>query len=86
MTQLETFRAETRAWLDENCPGEMRKHGEVAWGGRKADWSCDDQKLWMERMTDDEDIGLYLKRARVAELTLGDGGYHRDRFALLHGY
>ena len=37
-------------------------------------------------MTDEEDIGLYLKRARVAELTLGDGGYHRDRFALLQGY
>jgi len=37
-------------------------------------------------MTDEEDIGLYLKRARVAELTLGDGGYHRDRFARLQGY
>ncbi len=37
-------------------------------------------------MTDEEDIGLYLKRARVAELTLGDGGYHRDRYATLEGY
>ena len=37
-------------------------------------------------MTDEEDIGLFLKRARVAELTLGDGGYHRDRFASLQGY
>ena len=37
-------------------------------------------------MTDEEDIGLYLKRARVVELTLGDGGYHRDRFARLQGY
>ncbi len=37
-------------------------------------------------MTDEEDIGLYLKRARVAELTLGDGGYHVDRFASLQGY
>ena len=52
MTQLETFRAETRAWLDGNCPGEMRKHGDVAWGGRNAHWSSDDQKLWMERMAD----------------------------------
>jgi len=52
VTHLETFRAETRAWLDENCPGEMRKHGDVAWGGRNAHWSSDDQKLWMERMAD----------------------------------
>ena len=37
-------------------------------------------------MTDEEEIGLYLKRARGAELTLGDGGYHRDRFARLQGY
>ena len=37
-------------------------------------------------MTDEEDIGLFLKRARAAEQTLGDGGYHRDRFARLAGY
>jgi alkylation response protein AidB-like acyl-CoA dehydrogenase len=37
-------------------------------------------------MTDEEDIGLFLKRARAAEQTLGDAGYHRDRFARLSGY
>jgi alkylation response protein AidB-like acyl-CoA dehydrogenase len=37
-------------------------------------------------MTDEEDIGLFLKRARTAEQTLGDAGYHRDRFARLGGY
>jgi alkylation response protein AidB-like acyl-CoA dehydrogenase len=37
-------------------------------------------------MTDEEDIGLFLKRARSAEQTLGDAGYHRDRFAKLGGY
>lgn len=37
-------------------------------------------------MTDEEDIGLFLKRARATEQTLGDGGYHRDRFAKLGGY
>ena len=37
-------------------------------------------------MTDEEDIGLFLKRARAAEQTLGDAGYHRDRFARLAGY
>jgi alkylation response protein AidB-like acyl-CoA dehydrogenase len=37
-------------------------------------------------MTDEHDIGLYAKRARVAELTFGDAAYHRDRFARLDGY
>jgi alkylation response protein AidB-like acyl-CoA dehydrogenase len=37
-------------------------------------------------VTDEEEIGLFLKRARVAELTLGDGAYHRARFAKLSGF
>jgi len=37
-------------------------------------------------MTDEHDIGLFLKRARAAEMTFGDAAYHRDRFAQLSGY
>ena len=37
-------------------------------------------------MTDEEEIGLFLKRAKAAELTLGDAAYHRDRFARLTGF
>jgi alkylation response protein AidB-like acyl-CoA dehydrogenase len=37
-------------------------------------------------MTDEEEIGFFLKRARVAEHTAGDAAYHRDRFAQLRGY
>jgi alkylation response protein AidB-like acyl-CoA dehydrogenase len=37
-------------------------------------------------MTDEHDIGLYLKRAAVAEATFGDAAYHRDRFAALKGF
>ena len=37
-------------------------------------------------VTDELDIGLFLKRARVAEMTLGTAAYHRRRFAELHGY
>ncbi len=37
-------------------------------------------------MTDEEDIGLFMKRARVAEVTLGDATYHRQRFARLSGF
>ena len=37
-------------------------------------------------MTDDEDIGLFLKRARVAMELYGNYNYHLDRFATLNGY
>lgn len=37
-------------------------------------------------VTDEFDIGFYLKRARVSELLLGDSAYHRDQFAQLRGY
>jgi alkylation response protein AidB-like acyl-CoA dehydrogenase len=37
-------------------------------------------------MTDEHDIGLFVKRARVAELTFGDAAHHRDRFARIDGY
>jgi len=37
-------------------------------------------------MTDEYDIGFFLKRARAAELTFGDAAWHRDRWARLSGY
>jgi len=37
-------------------------------------------------MTDEHDIGFYLKRARVAELTFGDAAWHREQWAKLSGY
>jgi acyl-CoA dehydrogenase len=37
-------------------------------------------------MTDEHDIGFYLKRARVAEMTFGDAAHHRNRWARLSGY
>ena len=37
-------------------------------------------------MTDELDIGLFFKRLRAAEITLGDETYHLRRFASLRGY
>jgi acyl-CoA dehydrogenase len=37
-------------------------------------------------MTDEYDIGFYMKRARAAELTFGDAAFHRARWAALSGY
>ena len=56
MSDLETFRAETRAWLEENCPPEMRKpmtgEGDACWGGRNWTFQSDAQKVWLERMAE----------------------------------
>ncbi|GAB5451385.1 MAG: acyl-CoA dehydrogenase family protein [Halioglobus sp.] len=37
-------------------------------------------------MTDEHEIGFFIKRARVAQHTLGDYNYHLDRFARLGGF
>ena len=37
-------------------------------------------------MTDEFDIGFFLKRARVAQQFLGDASFHRDRYATLHNF
>ncbi|MFK7976898.1 MAG: acyl-CoA dehydrogenase family protein [Halioglobus sp.] len=37
-------------------------------------------------MTDEHEIGFFLKRARVAQHTFGDYNYHLDRFAKLSGF
>jgi len=52
MSDLQAFREETKDWLEANCPPEMRKPGDVCWGGRNPQFSHPDQKLWLERMGD----------------------------------
>jgi acyl-CoA dehydrogenase len=56
MADLEDFRAETRAWLEENCPQSMRSpfssDKDVCWGGRKFEFQSEDQRLWLERMAE----------------------------------
>ncbi len=55
MSDLSTFRADTRAWLEANCPASMRTptpENEVVWGGRRQVWHNPDSKLWMERMAE----------------------------------
>ncbi len=37
-------------------------------------------------VTDELDIGLFYKRARVAAMTFGDAAYQRNRYARLRGY
>ena len=37
-------------------------------------------------MTDEFDVGFFIKRARVAQQFLGDASFHRDRYATLNGF
>ena len=53
MSNLEAFRADARAWLEENCPPSMRTPmvtDEIVWGGRNATFKNPDSRLWLERM------------------------------------
>ena len=53
MSDLQAFRAETRAWLEENCPASLLGQGGGGlvgtWGGRKWKPENPDQRVWLER-------------------------------------
>jgi alkylation response protein AidB-like acyl-CoA dehydrogenase len=55
-TELDTFRAETRAWLEANYPASlnapMTSEDETPWGGRKANYPNPDIQVWMDRMAE----------------------------------
>ena len=50
----DAFRAETRAWLEANCPPSMRTpmsaEDEATWGGKKFVFKNPEAKLWLDRM------------------------------------
>ncbi|MBI0474630.1 acyl-CoA dehydrogenase [Sphingomonas sp. MA1305] len=57
MTDLDTFRTETRAWLADNCPPEMREpvrsDKDVCWGGRRYDPAANPpQARWLKAMAE----------------------------------
>ena len=56
MSDLEKFREETKAWLLENCPEEMRDgaggEDNICWGGKQWTFQSEAQKVWLERMAE----------------------------------
>ncbi len=54
MPDLDTFRADTRVWLEANCPAEMRtpmrSEKDACWGGRNWTFQSDAQRQWLEAM------------------------------------
>ncbi|MEQ8693512.1 MAG: acyl-CoA dehydrogenase family protein, partial [Pseudomonadales bacterium] len=51
-SSLTAFRAETRAWLEENCPPGARGEGQVPTGSTKIRIQDADVQLWLERMVE----------------------------------
>jgi alkylation response protein AidB-like acyl-CoA dehydrogenase len=53
---LEGFRADTRAWLEANCPAEMREpirsEADLCWGGRNWSFQSDAQEHWLQLMAE----------------------------------
>ncbi len=56
MSESDTFRAETRQWLEANCPHSMRSPitspDEMVWSGSRVSFRAEDQRVWFERMRD----------------------------------
>jgi acyl-CoA dehydrogenase len=53
-TVPEAFRRETRAWLEANCPPEMRQpartEADICWGGKRFNYQSEAQRQWLQRM------------------------------------
>ena len=55
VNEIDEFRAETRQWLEANCPASMRTPitaEEMVWGGSRLCFRSEDQRAWFERMRD----------------------------------
>jgi len=52
MSDLEAFRAEIRAWIEDNCPPDMRQpvqgEDDICWGGRNFMFKNEAQKAWLD--------------------------------------
>ncbi len=81
MTDLDAFRAETRAWLEANCPAECRGPVESdedrVWGGRNAVFPTPAHKVWLERM------GAKGWTAPEWPVEYGGGGLSREQAKVL---
>lgn len=80
---IDTFRADTAAWLQANCPAAMRtpiSSPEMLWSSAHNVFISDDQRLWFERTHD-----LVVHVALVAEEDAADGATVRGLLDRLDG-
>ena len=76
MTDLSTFRTETRAWLEENCPQEMRNLS-FHWEDAHLIYSTEAAEVWRKRMADKGWI------APMWPSAYGGGGLSREEAIVL---
>ena len=81
MDALKEFRQDARAWLEVNCPPEMRSpmqnEDDACWGGRRMRFQSDAQRVWLERM------GAKGWTAPEWPRDYGGGGLSRDEAKVL---
>lgn len=75
------FRKKIRAWLEDNCPADMRDgasgEGAICWGGRNWVFSSEGQRTWLERCAA---VGLTVPTWPKA---YGGAGLSRDQEKIL---
>ena len=76
MTDLTLFRAETRNWLEENCPKDMRNLS-FHWEDAHQIYSSEDAGTWRTNMADKGWI------APTWPTAYGGGGLNREKAAIL---
>jgi alkylation response protein AidB-like acyl-CoA dehydrogenase len=78
----DVFRMEVRAWLEDNCPQEMRtplvSEKDACWGGRGFTFQSEAQRLWLERM------GARGWTAPDWPEEYGGGGLNREQLKVLN--
>lgn len=96
MSETDSWRAEVRTWLEQNCPPAMRVPivpDEMVWGGTQVEFRNQDQRTWFERMRDRGWFapdwpaaygggGLTPKQARVLEQEMQQMGCRQPQYNL----
>lgn len=76
MTDIDSFREETRSWLEDNCPAEMRNLS-FHWEDARKIYSTDVADVWRERMAEKGWIAPMWPRQ------YGGGGLEREQAQVL---
>ena len=77
MADIDDFRAETRAWLEDNCPTGARGPGPISTGATSIAIDHEDTQLWLDRMIEKG------WTAPVWPTEYGGGGLNTDQYMTL---
>ncbi|HBP15870.1 MAG TPA: acyl-CoA dehydrogenase [Gammaproteobacteria bacterium] len=77
MADIDDFRAETRSWLEDNCPAGARGPGPISTGATSIAIDHEDTQLWLDRMIEKG------WTAPVWPKEYGGGGLNTDQYMTL---